>query len=802
MDLKNKKKKSGFTLMEIAIAVFIVAILVAITVPIVKRQMSKVDEYSYYLAYKTVEKMAGQIVAMGDPEEINDISIAEPETKLADKMKNSVKTFIADNGNKVKMFFTTAGNKFAKSEEYIFRKMFPKAFADSVPIKNRVFEMYSSEYDALWLPIRVCSQPDNSDKYIKSQETSTDETTGLQKITYTYYKHSDFNNCIGWGKSYTNNSSEEGSSTSISKWQNLESALPEYCPSLNVISIANYIKGQETPNSENFYNAIFDANCGGSKKITRDGIEYTYTTAYMREDVEGADDDDYVDDEEVDSGGVNEDRPATPDENVGYIYQYEAYNLETSSAGSSSNPSAKPSFSAGYCNAVMGTFNMTNDSDGSFVNCVCDIDHPVMTQNNDRACCKACDDENAVPYYNASAANSAARCVCCSTDFNPVTGTCCPKNSIYVSGNTCTCISGYGPAGVCNVIESCPLGTTIDPVEKVCVVNPPVIKASRLCSMIKDYYNISSSNCNAGFTSVAAKGSTINYNQSVYDAAVGTDNSYLSIASKNGAFLNITPNIVFSNGLPMWILADKAASIPGLSYTTESASKTQNVCINLKKHSASACKNADDKAYFCKSENTCFSLEDDAITTMGDARNCCAATDLSTLAAVTQTDPTYNSDDYKKDRRSYAVSGFTVFIDINGQNKGSGTLWDDVYPFFIGANGTVYPAYPLNAPKTKNSGSNSLYLGGNSPEQLAVDVYYYESVGVARKKVVPFANVSYARGVCSARLLSKYTPYCLNIGEKYEKGSSYIDDDDSATSTNPCDTNKCYVSVRQKLRSF
>ncbi len=816
MDFKNKFKRSGFTLMEIVIAVFIVAILVAVTIPIIKKQLDKADEYSYFLAYKTVEKMAGQIVAMGDPEEINDITLLpEDETKLADKMKNSVKTFIADSGKKVKIFFTTANNKFARAEEYMFRKMFPKAFAEYITSTSATIS--SSSFDSLWLGLKVCSLPDGSNTYVKGIEQSQDPTTGAITNHRKYYKHSDFDNCIGYGKA---GKLEE---VEISKWYQVQMFFPEHCPRLNLTTAANEIIAQSSPDASAFQ-STFNNMCSGTEN--REGTTYTYTTEYKPLDTSGNSTEGSEEEEtDIEEGDENlgdlssdDETPETPDDKKGDFVQKEGFNMPMADAGMQNNTTEKPAFAYTYCDAKMGTFNMINQNatpttPGTSVDCVCNSSagYSSLSVNNDRACCKPCADTNAVPYYNKNASTTAKKCVCCSTDFNPVKGECCPKNSIYVDGNTCTCISGYGPPGVCNEVTDCPPGTTQDPIEKVCVVNPPVIKASRFCEMIKDYYNISSANCNAGFKTLDIKGKTVNYNEDVYHAALGTNNNYLSIAAKSGAFgladnnqPKIKPNIVFSNGLPMWILADKAASIAGLTYTTSGISKTQNLCVNLRKHTPSACKNVDDKAYFCKSENTCFTLDDDSLTNMGDARNCCAAADLATLAAVTQTDPNYNKDDYKKDKRSYAISGFTVFVDINGLNKGSGTLWEDVFPFYIGANGTVYPAYPLDAPKAKDHASNALYLAGNSEKQLAVDVYYYESAGAARKKVMAFPNVSYARGICSARQISKYSPYCMNVGEKFVSGSDYLKDDDptSATNTNPCDKHRCYVAVKQKLRSF
>ncbi len=66
MNFFKNNKKSGFTLTEISIAVLIVAVLVALCGLVVKEQLRKSSEYSYYLAYRTVEKLAGQIAALPD----------------------------------------------------------------------------------------------------------------------------------------------------------------------------------------------------------------------------------------------------------------------------------------------------------------------------------------------------------------------------------------------------------------------------------------------------------------------------------------------------------------------------------------------------------------------------------------------------------------------------------------------------------------------------------------------------------------------------------------------------------------
>ena len=298
-------------------------------------------------------------------------------------------------------------------------------------------------------------------------------------------------------------------------------------------------------------------------------------------------------------------------------------------------------------------------------------------------------------------------------------------------------------------------------------------------------------------------------NANVYNAALGADGgNYLSIKSKVGAFKDLTPNIVFANGLRMWILGDKAASMPGLSATPTGAKSTQNMCqkVSLTNNNAAACVNAG--GYFCKDSNNCFALADKANATVDDARGCCASVDLTDY--ITAAHSAGEPDKYKQASVAYAISGFTVFVDING-DKGNGTLWDDVYPFYIAANGIVYPGYPLDAAKSEAATSNSLYLGGNSEKQLPVDVYYYTDSSDTRKKITAFSNVSYARAACSARKVSQYTPYCMNLGEKFTtsgiggaelKGMEYLKNDNKATSKNPCDTYNCFVTVRRRLRSF
>ena len=65
MKYYNKLKKA-FTLVEITIAILVVAVLVLLCMPIVNNQMRKTEEYSYFAAYKLVEKIAAQDLGNGD----------------------------------------------------------------------------------------------------------------------------------------------------------------------------------------------------------------------------------------------------------------------------------------------------------------------------------------------------------------------------------------------------------------------------------------------------------------------------------------------------------------------------------------------------------------------------------------------------------------------------------------------------------------------------------------------------------------------------------------------------------------
>jgi hypothetical protein len=309
------------------------------------------------------------------------------------------------------------------------------------------------------------------------------------------------------------------------------------------------------------------------------------------------------------------------------------------------------------------------------------------------------------------------------------------------------------------------------------------------------------------------------YYKDVYNAAKGNTTTLMSIDSKEGAFMynpkdetGLKPNIIFGNGQFLWILSDKTASIPGLTYTTVDNTPSRNVCKNLNKITESACTTAG--GYYCASEHGCYTMEASSLNEetkgLGDSRNCCAAPDLSDIAEEIKINPNYTTSDYYKDVRYYAISGFTVFVDING-TRGTGTLWEDVFPFYVSSNGSVYPAYPLDTMKYSDEDgkiNKSQLLGGNSSKLLPVDVYYFSTVSGKRTKKVAFSGISYARAMCSMKKVSYYAPYCRNLESKFYAGK-YNNEPVSSNSylvpgskNNPCNTETCFMSLRRRFMSF
>ena len=849
---RNNNKKSGFTLMEIALAVLIVAILAMLTVPMVQRQLSKSDEYAYYTAYKTIEKLGGQVVARGDSFENSDITL-ENFQKL--EKVNKFKVAFTKFKQNAKLFVALTTNKLVYSEAFLFNHLFPNTFAAS---SETAFE--EETYNTLALYLQYCSGKEVYDMtgaqdYIyqecdangyNCQNKKKCDSSNSNCCNSSYVNTADTPSCnASWKFQQKYNKTTTIKSKTICETKADGSKVDPNCEekvvetkktdegvtSCTPSSVGNTTVTCTKANSEQVKRvchlvsradakkAIEETNAEGGNISNCDPENGVYLSSAEKKaiviglfgastcNLENLPDDkvsSMISSLENGYSGNNFCNnfiksycTATDDIGNTYSVSYSGGCNINKSAPADDNTSFTPSTwtrptPTNICTSTYGYYNMNNTGGNYSVICEC-LSGYLPSENNDKVCCKEPTDSTKKSY-----ATSSNTCIDCSTDFNSVTNRCCPKYSTF-NGTSCECANGYEMQNAGTTGEYCKQTKCFGAShmeDGVCVTNPPIVSAKNLCRSIEKYWNTTSSSCNA-FTG------DYGVNQAVYNAAMGSDDkTFMSIASKAGSFGGVTPNIVLSNGMKLWILSNKAGSIPGLSYDPSNISETQNVCKNLKKTTKTACSLAG--GTFCSAENNCFTMDSESLKKMGDARNCCASPDMTSLA---------ENANFDKDNRAFAINGFTIFVDING-DKGSSTLWEDVFPFFASANGQVYPGYPLdgykaNDEKGKNSG---LYIAANSSTYLPVDVYYYStnSTDKSRKKIVAYSGVSYARGACYAKMINKYTPYCLNLGDKFVDGKKYSSESDSTklpsrisdADNNPCNDHKCFVGVRKKLRFF
>lgn len=735
----SKKILNAFTLMEIGLSLLIISILVILCIPIVVNQAKKTDEYSYYLAYKTVEKMGAQIVAYGDP-----VSVTVSELTSNNSIQNIFKKYVISYSDK------------------LFKAVYPRA--DAAIQTSIVVSFPSYEYDY----IRLC--------------------LGNTNVVKDYDEHA--------GMVYSQEEIEAIQAESLC--QSLKnSTFIEKRYMCNGMSSSNILSELTTnTKSARQYCKWLAESCSNlpNSKIDDCGSETCYRV-YVYNDIS---DDTMI---------YNKDYG----ECIITIHDPDLSDDGTVSDGSTlfSNPSDTTISEAISCTNY-GFLNMSNTASLGDFSCSCPAGS-VKAINNNMICCPV-PGTGKYAYYMASSGD----CVsdgCAFGTYNEKTESCCPTNSFYSpSLEKCVCAEGYTPDNAvnltsCSIVgQNCPAGSHLETINdngeehSSCVTNPPIIKAERFCELVDYYWNVTTSNCN--FTDNA---DGIAFNTNLYNAITTNNTPYLSTKAVEGAFRGIKPNIVFANGLMMWILGDKSASIPGLSFNPDHFTSNVNIC-----HSTSDEENAcsGGTKYYCKNDSRCFSINKGAseingtgVSTVDDARNCCSTVDFADLI------PMFAGDDYLRDARTYAISGFTVFIDINGSKDndemgGGGTLWKDVFPFYIATNGKVYPGYPLNAAKAADgkADNSGLYQGGNS-SALSADVFYYDMIDNKRKKVVVYPSIPYARALCFSLEISAYTPYCQNLGSKYRLMNSenridkFIRDKD-----NPCFVHRCFIKVKNKIK--
>ena len=711
--------KKAFTLMEIGICLLIMSILIMLCIPIVTNQMKKTDEYAYYAAFKTVEKMGAQIVAFGDPEGIN-VEIDGNEGEENEGAFNinvspfTIKDYVSD-------YF-----------DIILKSLFPKAFAAIQTSEIVSFPSY--EYDYL----RVC--------------------LGNPNVVKDYHVHA--------GNTWTEAEIQAVQSESLcrnifSKDDFIKKRF--MCPNMSLASVKSMLE-------TTFYNASdyckwLAQNCTGAYNCSSENKKTCYKHMILTQSSNKA--------------AYGECIITVNDPDLNYENPTLAANTDTTITNEVT------------CDKY-GYGDMYSDALS-----LCDCSHNpnlnyVKALNNKNVCCIAPEDGK-FPYY----AGPALPCLNCPFGtFNEKQKSCCPSNSYYSSAlEKCVCSEGYTPNNSdnptsCNISgNTCPAGSHL--VDDKCISNSPITSGKRFCELVSYYWNVSNHNCDT-----FKEQDGVSYYEDLYNSITSDNTPYLSVKAVTGAFNDIEPNVIFANGLRMWILGDKSASISGLSYNPDDYEPSVNVCRLKPDTSINECNTNTD--YYCKTDEKCFTLnQGDGSLKLGDARNCCSTSDFSDLISL------YEGDHYLRDPRTYAINGFTVFIDINGTKDndemgGGGTLWKDVFPFFISSNGHVYPAYPLNAAKVGDKSttkdSSSLFQGGNS-SALSADVFYYDIINGKRKKINVYSSIPYARALCFSMEISIFSPYCRNLGSKF-RHNEVIDNPQSA----PCYRHRCFVKLKNKIK--
>ena len=447
--------------------------------------------------------------------------------------------------------------------------------------------------------------------------------------------------------------------------------------------------------------------------------------------------------------------------------------------------------------------NMKKDDLGS--SCICGNPlYPsrnyIPTKNDTKACLinTVCNYRpGTVPYYyRTGPATGTSRC-CVEGSYNPITGYCCGDESTNPLSRT-----GSGwiyTGGQCKKIDSefRPVGY--------------ILGAKDFCKKIRDNFNVKESNCDDGFMS-GGTGYSGKY------VSKATDNNSISaLSNKVGGFIpgasgTITrPHIEFSNGIVMWILSDREPSLKGVSFPLIdlASNSTPNWCVNQKlvtvtnastsiqlRNECQKPANETKGFAYCPGENKCYSMRFNPSTNsdlkkyLPDARSCCMSYDLEYKV---------DGEDKINFKQYNPVPGFTVYVDINGLGAGSGTLWDDVFPFYILTNGTVLPGYPIDASRTAQTGKTSVFMGGNNAAYLPVDVYYYKPSGNARRRVNVATNVSFARGACLAGIVPEQTFYCQNIFNREDANQEAQYQKERQVCR---DQGNCMIYVKKKSRIF
>ena len=98
--------------------------------------------------------------------------------------------------------------------------------------------------------------------------------------------------------------------------------------------------------------------------------------------------------------------------------------------------------------------------------------------------------------------------------------------------------------------------------------------------------------------------------------------------------------------------------------------------------------------------------------------------------------------------------GYTVYLDIDGE-KGSSTLWEDVFPFYITMAGKVIPLYHTEGEK-EYGGTSRQHLMTSVQKEVITTTGHRQVLWI--KKSVPFKE-----SACTSGYINSNTPYCSGI---------------------------------------
>jgi len=863
-------KKRGFTVAEMAVAVAIIGLLAALLIPMAVSQFKRGDEYYYFMTYKTLEKISGQIVNVPTIEDYeeesasispNDDSRIVYETPK-DNLNNalySFKSIIADILNApayaedaydlnsdTGIIYTYPLSTFPELLELVGYECVchQRCFADDVNGHTVGGGDRCPKFEGKSMADISNAETGNIPYYMTCPNNNPKDVsvdTVYNSPTYQGFRNR-FISLIAPALPYIQLGGEvtpensmhevwacgngEGlgiPSTGIYTSSGVTTNRNQNCSELKRIANTPEYKNNFEARLYTFYNMKYKRRTTSHPSTYHIcNPKFDYSDKTKRKDIGPHE---YTPHGEalqtvtrltnyynnVNIPEVRVVQPKNPDEKIGFTYDKiissavgdlpESYKLHFNYVKSFSRNTldvvpvdVTPPVQKSKCESF--PYRHMKEESGK---CVCEAFNYSPSINDPLACVKynaAESKAGKVPYFSRIKDNESPTSYdgiyCFLGKFNVVTGECCKLDQVY-NASTGSCVN----AGA-------------KPYQLSFFIND----AKQLCNAIKDNWHVKGANCStfekqkdgkapsvykALFESVKFKS---NYNSSKSYSI----NSIRSLIEKRGAFNTLTPNIVFTNGVKLWISGDRAASIPGLTYNSDGVSSTQNMCVDVGKNSNLTVKDAESLAklmeicsepsvknqggYFCASDRLCYSFNHNIAKDAQalDARSCC----LSNPAAA------------QSGQNSSSISGFTVYADINGADKGTGTLWDDVFPFYITTNGKVIPAYPLDASKKIEEADSmtTVFRGGNDSSYLSVDVYYHQldSVHSTKRRVLVSSNISYARGVCVAGIVPNNSPYCKNLfyADSVALKNMY------AKERNECIVpgRKCYVTVRNKTKIF